>query len=255
MKIIRIWEFFFRDLFTLAAICKGLVRERSVCRFEPGVCRKSNLCRYRRPDNPAQSPTHHFPRLLTASSNAPSPGPARKWRVRSLAISKSDSLNRPGTSPEFRSCNPPALRSPNGFGFNFGQPLAASFPRFAWECIPGRFASVFCQGMADFRPTPSRTKLRNSLRGKKRGSSRICGERCLDGNQTILVWCVLASREWHIRGTATRAGSSGYLYRSPQIRDEPKMGGIIATKQGTFSPPQDGGMGKKPQTSFLLILF
>ena len=53
------------------------------------------------------------------------------------------------------------------------------------------------------------------------GSSRICGERRLDGNQTILVWCVLASREWHIRATATRAGSSGYLCRSPQIRDEP----------------------------------
>ncbi len=56
---------------------------------------------------------------------------------------------------------------------------------------------------------------------KKKGSSRICGERCLDGSQTILVWCVLASMEWRIRVTATRAGRPGYLYRSPQIRDEP----------------------------------
>ena len=31
------------------------------------------------------------------------------------------------------------------------------------------------------------------------GSSRICGKRCVDGNQTILVWHALASWRRHIR--------------------------------------------------------
>ena len=41
----------------------------------------------------------------------------------------------------------------NGLGFNFGQSLTASFPRFAWECIPGRFASVFA-GHGRFKNQP-----------------------------------------------------------------------------------------------------
>ena len=35
-----------------------------------------------------------------------------------------------------------------------GHPHSASFPRFAWECIPGRFASELCQVMADVKTAP-----------------------------------------------------------------------------------------------------
>ena len=42
----------------------------------------------------------------------------------------------------------------NGVGSYVGHPYSASFPRFAWECIPGRFASEFCQRIADVRTNP-----------------------------------------------------------------------------------------------------
>ena len=42
-----------------------------------------------------------------------------------------------------------------GVGSSFGHPHSVSFPRFAWECIPGRFASEFCMGMADVRSNPN----------------------------------------------------------------------------------------------------
>ena len=35
----------------------------------------------------------------------------------------------------------------------------------------------------------------------KNGSSKICGKRRVDGNQTILVWPALASKRRHIRDT------------------------------------------------------
>ncbi len=41
-----------------------------------------------------------------------------------------------------------------GLGFKFNQSLttpSASFPRFAWECIPGRFASAFRQAMTNLK--------------------------------------------------------------------------------------------------------
>ena len=73
------------------------------------------------------------------------------------------------------------------------------------------------------------------------GSSRICGKRRLDGNQTILVWGVLASTMVAYSRHRARAGSSGYrfpfpskggpaMHIFPQIRDEPKL--ITAGMQG-----------------------
>ena len=48
------------------------------------------------------------------------------------------------------------------------------------------------------------TKLQRSfyicpIRQREKGSSRICGKRCVDGNQTILVWHALSSLRRHIR--------------------------------------------------------
>ena len=42
-----------------------------------------------------------------------------------------------------------------GLDFCFGHALAASFQRFALECIPGRFASTFRRDLAETRANPT----------------------------------------------------------------------------------------------------
>ena len=73
--------------------------------------------------------------------------------------------------------------SSNGLGFKLGQSLGASFPRFAWECIPGHFASVSRRAAADF----------------KTAHRRFVGKKRVEGNQTILVWHVSDSKRLHFR--------------------------------------------------------
>ena len=43
-----------------------------------------------------------------------------------------------------------------GLGSKIGHSLATSFPRFAWECISGRFASAFRHALAELRTNPAR---------------------------------------------------------------------------------------------------
>ena len=70
MKIIFDYEVYFLSEFVPPAISCGMVRERRVGGSGPGNRRQLDISYNPKPSNPAQIPTHRFPSLFVATSDA-----------------------------------------------------------------------------------------------------------------------------------------------------------------------------------------